>query len=169
MTEMTTEDGQAVPAPDFSEFHIYGFEKIRDGRRVRITVREVRYPGLVILRVIEEPDGCDFLTLNYLAGIVALRLAKGHRIVAADRYQFVLSPPVAKKTVTAGTPVCDRCGSDRVVRDASAHWDRHVGEWTLAGVHDYAFCDACESEGEDLIRCPDEDSDLRTGGAEVRP
>lgn len=47
----------------------------------------------------------------------------------------------------APTPVCAHCGSDRIVRDASARWDTALGRWLLAELHDPWFCDSCSGEG----------------------
>jgi hypothetical protein len=55
-------------------------------------------------------------------------------------------------SVAEGTPVCSRCGSDHVVRDACARWDRPTRQWVLLDVHDCAFCESCETDGDDLIR-----------------
>lgn len=37
-------------------------------------------------------------------------------------------------------PVCARCGSSDVSRDAEAAWDVAEQEWTLKVVRDQAFC-----------------------------
>lgn len=49
-------------------------------------------------------------------------------------------------------PVCAHCGSDRIIRDASARWDAEARRWVFATFHDCAFCEECEREGEDLIQ-----------------
>lgn len=41
-------------------------------------------------------------------------------------------------------PRCQTCGSEHVVREAWACWNRATGLWELEAVHDRAFCHACE-------------------------
>ncbi|RXV64721.1 hypothetical protein C6W92_06605 [Roseovarius sp. A46] len=43
-------------------------------------------------------------------------------------------------------PVCASCGSERVVTDAWACWNRHAGVWELENSFDDAYCHACEGE-----------------------
>lgn len=43
-------------------------------------------------------------------------------------------------------PVCNRCGSDAVLRDAYAEWDVEKQDWVLQNVFDDAFCEDCEGE-----------------------
>lgn len=47
-------------------------------------------------------------------------------------------------------PVCSRCGSDSVVRDASARWDIDAQDWSISGVYDCTYCDDCSAESDDL-------------------
>ncbi|MFC6639894.1 DUF3768 domain-containing protein [Sulfitobacter sp. JBTF-M27] len=42
-------------------------------------------------------------------------------------------------------PVCQRCGSERVVTDAWACWNREAGFWELEAHFDQAFCHGCEA------------------------
>ncbi|MCG2841269.1 hypothetical protein L6Q21_09780 [Sandaracinobacter sp. RS1-74] len=49
-------------------------------------------------------------------------------------------------------PVCRHCGSDQIVRDASARWDAAAQAWTLSGVYDCHFCDTCNREGDTLAQ-----------------
>jgi len=43
-------------------------------------------------------------------------------------------------------PVCEICGSDRVVADAWASWSREANAWELQSTFDNTFCHACEFE-----------------------
>ena len=43
-------------------------------------------------------------------------------------------------------PVCARCGSERVVTDAWACWNREAGLWELETQFDQAYCQGCEAE-----------------------
>lgn len=45
-----------------------------------------------------------------------------------------------------GVPICATCGSERVVRDAWACWNREAGMWELEHAFDYAHCHQCEGE-----------------------
>ena len=47
-------------------------------------------------------------------------------------------------------PVCLRCGSDALVRDASAVWSVPEQRWELVGTYDSTTCQACEAESDDL-------------------
>lgn len=41
-------------------------------------------------------------------------------------------------------PVCTKCGSERVTRDAWACWNPETGLWELERVHDQEYCQQCE-------------------------
>ncbi|WP_430449491.1 DUF3768 domain-containing protein [Rhodophyticola sp.] len=43
-------------------------------------------------------------------------------------------------------PRCQSCGSERVVKDAWACWNRDYGLWELEAVFDCAYCHQCEAE-----------------------
>ena len=48
---------------------------------------------------------------------------------------------------TLGTmPVCEICGSERVVHDAWACWNRDYAIWELENVFDQMYCRQCEAE-----------------------
>jgi len=47
-------------------------------------------------------------------------------------------------------PCCPRCGSDDIIRDATARWDIQNQCWMLSGTFDYETCGRCEAEGEDI-------------------
>lgn len=49
-------------------------------------------------------------------------------------------------------PVCAHCGSDQLVRDASARWDAESQDWTMSGIYDCTTCDICGAESDDLAR-----------------
>jgi len=44
--------------------------------------------------------------------------------------------------------VCVECGSDCVIRDGWAIWDRDRQQWKLGGVHDSEFCEHCSQPTE---------------------
>jgi len=48
--------------------------------------------------------------------------------------------------VLGEVPVCARCGSERVVTDAWACWNREAGLWELETQFDQAYCHGCEAE-----------------------
>lgn len=43
-------------------------------------------------------------------------------------------------------PVCSKCGSERVVKDAFACWNPETGLWELENVFDHEHCHQCEGE-----------------------
>lgn len=43
-------------------------------------------------------------------------------------------------------PVCQACGSERIVRDAWACWNPESGLWELETVFDQTFCRRCDGE-----------------------
>ncbi|MEJ6404941.1 DUF3768 domain-containing protein [Yoonia sp. 2307UL14-13] len=43
-------------------------------------------------------------------------------------------------------PTCDRCGSEEVVVDAWACWNRDRGDWELERIAQSAHCDVCHDE-----------------------
>jgi len=43
-------------------------------------------------------------------------------------------------------PVCSRCGSNAVLVDAYAEWDRDAQNWTLQNTFQQAVCEACGGE-----------------------
>lgn len=45
-------------------------------------------------------------------------------------------------------PICNHCGSDRVVKDAWAVWDPETQRWELGEAFDYSFCLNCERESK---------------------
>lgn len=47
--------------------------------------------------------------------------------------------------------VCDKCGSEDVLRDATAAWNEATQDWELAGVQDQGYCEG-ECEGECTIK-----------------
>lgn len=49
-------------------------------------------------------------------------------------------------------PVCAHCGSDQLVRDASARWDIDTQDWAISGIYDCTTCDICSAESDDLAR-----------------
>lgn len=58
-------------------------------------------------------------------------------------------------------PVCRDCGSERVVTDAWACWNREAGLWELETSFDNAYCHACEAETTLMWIRPDEPPNRR--------
>lgn len=52
-------------------------------------------------------------------------------------------------------PVCDICGSDDIVKDAAAVWDREAQDWSLSSTYDSTTCQVCLREGDDMERWVD--------------
>ncbi len=55
-------------------------------------------------------------------------------------------PPGADHNLRPVTVRCKQCGSEEVIRDASAVWSDSDQTWELAGVNDQGYCDNCGSE-----------------------
>lgn len=51
---------------------------------------------------------------------------------------------------------CKKCGSESVLRDAYAEWDKDKQEWVLQNVFDLAVCesDTCDGEETSLEEVP---------------
>lgn len=62
---------------------------------------------------------------------------------------------------------CAACGSDNVMRDASARWDDASQSWFLGEVFDAAFCDSCECDAS-LVELPLPTSQSAAPPAECR-
>ena len=45
--------------------------------------------------------------------------------------------------------VCPECGSDNIVKDASARWNVETGAWELSTTYDATTCDDCGHESDD--------------------
>ena len=45
-------------------------------------------------------------------------------------------------------PIFATCGSDNLVSDAWAEWDKELGEWGLRTVFDDLYCDSCGAEND---------------------
>lgn len=45
-------------------------------------------------------------------------------------------------------PRCQKCGSERVAKDAWACWNSEFGLWELERVHDNAYCHQCENAAQ---------------------
>ena len=45
--------------------------------------------------------------------------------------------------------VCERCGSEEVLRDAWAEWDVDGQEWVLQNVFDHSVCVSKECDGRE--------------------
>jgi hypothetical protein len=53
---------------------------------------------------------------------------------------------------SAMRPVCPKCGSGDICRDASASWNIALQIWELAGTYDCQTCGDCGAEGDDFVR-----------------
>lgn len=49
-------------------------------------------------------------------------------------------------------PVCERCGSAELSRDANAAWDPDQQARVLTGTYDCHYCATCDREGDDIAR-----------------
>lgn len=47
-------------------------------------------------------------------------------------------------------PVCETCGSDDLVKDAAAFWDREAQAWSLVSTYDSTTCQICLREGDHM-------------------
>jgi predicted RNA-binding Zn-ribbon protein involved in translation (DUF1610 family) len=56
-------------------------------------------------------------------------------------------PPGASAVI----PRCRHCGSEDIVRDASARWDVATRSWYLSETYDCHSCTRCEADGDDLV------------------
>lgn len=147
---MTTADGQALPEPLSRQTHHHGFYKSSEGRHVSARVLEIRYAALVTLTLADVTEGWEFLGLEYLTSIVVLRLAEGWIVSASSERYFLLLPP--PEPVGQLKPVCSRCGSEDLARDACVRWDKSTGCWALSAIYEATFCDGCHADGDDIAR-----------------
>ncbi|RIA46212.1 hypothetical protein DFR49_0745 [Hephaestia caeni] len=95
--------------------------------------------------------GTDFQTEDARQRIATAVAAVGMSI-DPDGFRAVCAR-LAKAASTphpAFEPVCKRCGSTDLSRDASAVWDIDGQRWNLCGVYDSTTCQACTSESDDL-------------------
>lgn len=141
-----TADDQIVPGPVLRHIHEDSFYKTSEGRRVTLKVLEIRQPAFATLTLTEVTDGYEVFAAEYLTGIVALRLTEGWIIMSASERHYILAAPPPDPAQLHIGPICPRCGSDRIVRDACARWDETTGRWTLADLHDCHFCENCNAE-----------------------
>ncbi len=44
------------------------------------------------------------------------------------------------------TYVCAACGSEDVMKDAWAVWDKDDQLWDIGSIQDHAYCNACDGE-----------------------
>ncbi|WP_225010191.1 sigma factor-like helix-turn-helix DNA-binding protein [Novosphingobium percolationis] len=58
--------------------------------------------------------------------------------------------PQSPCPAAAQKPVCPDCGSDGIVRDATARWDPDEQCWSISGLFDNETCDDCGAEGDDF-------------------
>lgn len=147
-----TADNQIVPEPISRQIHQYSFYKSSEGRQVTLAVLEIRQPTFTTLTLSEATEGYETFAAEYLTGILALRLAEGATIISASERHFTLSAFPSDDAGPAGLPLCSRCGSSRIVRDACVRWDTITRRWALADVHDCDFCESCNAEGDELAR-----------------
>ena len=153
-----TADKQIVPEPILRQIHCDSFFKTSEDRQVTLEVLEIRQPTFTTLTLTEVTDGYEVFAAEYLTGIVAMRLAEGWSIVSACERHYHLGSPPSDPDGTDAEPVCSRCGSTHVLRDACARWDKANHRWVLADVHPCAFCETCEADGDDLLQPPAADA-----------
>lgn len=146
-----TDDGQTLPEPLLRATHRYGFFNSSEGRHVSVEVHEAHDAAFLTLTLVAVTEGSESLGNGYLYGIVALRLSEGWSILSSGERHYVLGPPRPRDDAPDVNPACSRCGSDRIVRDACARWDKIARQWVLADVHQCGFCEACNAEGDDLV------------------
>lgn len=58
--------------------------------------------------------------------------------------------PQSPCPAAAQKPVCPNCGSDGIVRDATARWGPDEQCWSISGIFDNETCDNCGAEGDDF-------------------
>lgn len=66
--------------------------------------------------------------------------------VDPNRYRTMVQALEAQRV----EPVCKRCGSTDLSRDASAIWDSDAQQWDLCAIYDSTTCEACTAESDDL-------------------
>ena len=143
-----TADNQAVPEPVQRQIHQYSFYKTSEARQVTLAVLEIRQPAFTTLMLTEVTDGYEVFAAEYLTGIVTLRISEGWAIHSSGERHYLLVPTQAANDDTDIKPICPRCGSDQIVRDASARWDGTRGRWVLGELYDCHFCDNCNAESD---------------------
>jgi len=146
-----TDNGQTLPDPLLRATHRYGFYKSSEDLHVNVEVLEAHDETSLTLTLVAATEGWDSLGKQYLYGLVALRLSEDWTILSSGERYYVLTPPQPKENPPDVKPVCSRCGSDRVVRDACVRWSQITRGWVLVDVHECTFCEACEAEGDDLL------------------
>ena len=145
-----TADDQTVPEPVHRQTHQYSFYKTSEGRQVTLAVLEIRQPTFTTLTLVEATDGYEVFAAEYLTGILSMRLAEGWTVISASERHYMLAAPLPDDDRPGAMPICSRCGSDRIVRDACVRWDKIARQWVLADVHGCDFCETCNAEGDDL-------------------
>lgn len=48
-------------------------------------------------------------------------------------------------------PVCENCGSEEVLRDAYAIWDKEEYDWVLHSTYDKWVCENCDHRSKTVI------------------
>ncbi|WP_336963712.1 hypothetical protein [Sphingobium aquiterrae] len=141
-----TADNQTVPEPVLRQIHQYSFYKTSEDRQVTLAVLEIRQPTFTTLTLTEATHDYEVFAAEYLTGILAMRLAEGWTVMSASERHYMLAAPSLDDNAPEVTPVCPRCESEEIVRDACARWDRATGRWVLAELHDDLFCEHCNEE-----------------------
>lgn len=163
-------DNQIVPEPVFRHIHQDSFYKTSEGRQVTLAVLEIRQPTFITLTLTEVTDGYEVFAAEYLTGILAMWLARGCTVIAGSERHYMLAVPAHDAVAAGSIPVCARCGSDSIVRDACVRWDQTSRQWTLAHVHECTFCEACDAEGDELTSWSTGDTrDRPEDSADARP
>lgn len=160
-----TADNVIVPEPMLRHIHKDSFFKTSEDRQVTLAVLEVRQPSFTTLTLCEVTEGYEVFGAEYLTGILAMRLAEGCTIHSASERHYVLFAPPQDVKASGVRPTCPICGSEHIIRDAGAHWDKQAGQWALADLQDYHFCETCNAESEFAAWTPVTDPDGAIGAA----
>ena len=101
---------------------------------------------------VEVPDGADVS-----AAVHAAAEASTYHDVRIPELSFTVEyiapdPDDPDPAPLAGRlkPVCARCGSESIVRDAAVRWDILSQQWDVSGIYDCTSCDLCGAESDDL-------------------
>lgn len=160
-----TADNEIVPEPVLRHIHKDSFFKTSEDRQVTLAVLEVRQPSFATLTLFEVTDGYEVFGAEYLTGILAMRLTEGWTIHSASERHYVLFAPPQDEKASGVKPICPVCGSEHIVRDACARWDKASGQWVLAELQDCHFCDTCNREGNFAAWTPGAGPDVAIAAA----
>ncbi|PKP94722.1 MAG: hypothetical protein CVT77_01570 [Alphaproteobacteria bacterium HGW-Alphaproteobacteria-16] len=110
--------------------------------RTDITEDDIRMACATIASDALDDEARCHAIYDAARGAIDLALARAEPIALSPNADLPLSLK----------PACRYCANDRIVRDACARWDADTGRWTLADVLVGDFCEACNADGDDLVR-----------------